>query len=107
MGIQAGLMDWDDNQRYQSVDSAGGQTINPEDSQYNDPETAEKIRASIQDSNKQKSLYQYHSNSFPMLHSVSTVSKNFREIIRNKSVPQLESIEYSTILTQYEYDMDG
>ena len=88
-------MDWDDHQRYRSVE-------NTDDGTY-DPETAKIIRSTIESSNKQKLIY--HSQQTQMLHSVSAATgsfnNSFREIIKKKSMPQLETLEYAQILTQY------
>ena len=110
--IQAGLMDWEDNQRFVQAENNknNNKNIPIDESQY-DPETARIIRQTIQISQKNKLMF---SKSGGMHLSVNNKKKHngnigtdFREIIRKKSIPPIESIEYSTILAKYKYNIDS
>eukprot|EP00484_Ammonia_sp_Unknown_P026627 CAMPEP_0197033574 /NCGR_PEP_ID=MMETSP1384-20130603/11951_1 /TAXON_ID=29189 /ORGANISM="Ammonia sp." /LENGTH=992 /DNA_ID=CAMNT_0042463403 /DNA_START=120 /DNA_END=3098 /DNA_ORIENTATION=- len=104
--IQAGLMDWDDNQRYQAPVAQQ----NNDDAQNHDPETAKKIRETIAMSQRQKALFQ-SPRFMAMAGSPSSNMSgpnpyhNFREIIKKKSIPQLESVQYGLVLPQYHYNV--
>jgi len=115
--VQAGLMDLggggDDgdahahNGHHHHSFGGGGGGNESQTVQY-DPHTAAKIRDTIQKSGRQKSgrPSQQH---YPLLYSSSVVSgmsphHNFREIIKKKSVPPMDALDYVSIFTQYEFD---
>eukprot|EP01083_Nonionella_stella_P038442 104592_1 len=79
--IQAGLMDWDDNQRFQSMDAA-----EEEAAEAVDPETAAIIRQSIMNSGKMR--------------TIPDGSRPLRSMIAHKS----NTVQYWSLIQQYKYD---
>ena len=107
--IQAGLMDWDDERKYQDITGQGNEAVNSEDC---DPATANAIRAAIQKQQDYKTRreadYDNVGISTLALHarSVSANNFDFRERIKRDSIPHIRSIEYLSVLPQYEYSDD-